>query len=196
MTSNDPDEIRRNIEQTRNDLSDNVNALSEKVTPSRIVDRRVQAAKSGMSSLRDRVMGSSAEDDGPGTVQNAKESVSDAASHVGDLASSAPDAVRQRTQGNPLAAGLIAFGVGWLLSSALPASEVEQRAAGQLKDSVQPLTEHVQQTAKDVAQNLQEPAQQALDEVKSAAGDATATVKDHAQSEAGDVKEHAQQVGS
>jgi hypothetical protein len=49
--------------------------------------------------------------------------VTSAASSVADAASSAPDMARRQTRGNPLAAGLIALGVGWLASSLLPLTE-------------------------------------------------------------------------
>jgi hypothetical protein len=111
---------------------------------------------------------------------------------VAEAASSAPAAVRQQAQGNPLAVGLIAFGVGWLVSSVLPASEAEKQAAVQVKDktteTVQPMA---QQAAKDVAQNLKEPAQQAVEEVKSTASDAASTVTDQAKSATDDVKDQA-----
>ena len=45
MTSSDPDVIRRQIEDTRRELSYDVDALNEKVNPARVVDRRVSAAK-------------------------------------------------------------------------------------------------------------------------------------------------------
>ena len=48
--------------------------------------------------------------------------------------STAATAARRQTQGNPLAAGLIAFGVGWLVSSLLPDSQKERELAHQLKD--------------------------------------------------------------
>ena len=38
---NDPDQIRRDIDRTQAHLSSDVDALTEKVTPSRIVERRV-----------------------------------------------------------------------------------------------------------------------------------------------------------
>ena len=38
--SNDPDEIRRQIEATRAGLSDDVNALSDKVSPTQIAKRQ------------------------------------------------------------------------------------------------------------------------------------------------------------
>jgi hypothetical protein len=55
-------------------------------------------------------------------------------SSAADMASSALEQARKRTWGNPLAAGLVVFGAGWLLSSLLPATEREQQAAAQLKD--------------------------------------------------------------
>ena len=45
MTSSDPEVIRRQIEDTRRELSYDVDALNEKVNPARVVDRRVTAAK-------------------------------------------------------------------------------------------------------------------------------------------------------
>ena len=46
MTSSDPDIIRRQIEDTRRELSYDVDALNEKVNPTRVMDRRVGRAKS------------------------------------------------------------------------------------------------------------------------------------------------------
>ena len=43
--SDDPDQIRREIERTQAHLSSDVDALTEKVTPSRIVARRVDRAR-------------------------------------------------------------------------------------------------------------------------------------------------------
>ena len=51
MTSSDPEVIRRQIEDTRRELSYDVDALNEKVNPARVVDRRVSAAKGRMTSL-------------------------------------------------------------------------------------------------------------------------------------------------
>ena len=51
MTSSDPDVIRRQIEDTRANLSYEVDALNEKVNPTRVVDRRVGKAKSSVAGL-------------------------------------------------------------------------------------------------------------------------------------------------
>lgn len=179
---NDPDQIRREIEATRADLSNNVNALSESVKPGNVARRQVDKVVGGAAGLKDRVMG--AADDASSSAGGA---VGDAAGSVKDAASSAPSALKSRTRGNPVAAGVVAFGLGWLISSLIPASDSEQKAATALKERAQPLTEGVTQAAKDVAGQLQEPLQQAAAEVKSTATDAASTVKDEATSGAQDV---------
>ena len=179
---NDPDQIRREIEATRADLSNNVNALTESVKPGNVARRQVDKVMGGAADLKDRVMGSA-----DGASSSAGSALGDAAGSVKDAAGSAPGAVTSRTRGNPVAAGLVAFGVGWLVASLIPASSAEQQAATALKDKAQPLTEGVTQAAKDVAGQLQEPLQQAAAEVKSTATDAASTVKDEATSNAQDV---------
>jgi Protein of unknown function (DUF3618) len=204
VSESSPAEIKRDIERTRAELSNDVNALSEKVTPGRIVERRVRRTRDAVSGVKERIMGDSdgdgfgrsAADSTQSAVSNAGDRMSSAASSVADVASSAPDAVRRQAAGNPLAAGLIAFGVGWLVSSLAPASQAEQNLATQVKDRAsdvaQPLAEQAQQAAKDVASNLQEPAQQAVEQVRSTAQDAASTVSEQAKGAAGDVKDQAQ----
>jgi len=203
-----PQEIQQQIEQTRASLSDGVNRLGEKVSPGRVVSRRVDRMKGSVSSLRERVMGS---DDGSG-VRGATASVGDKASSLSDSASSAasaassaasslqqatteaPQAVRRQAQGNPVAAGLIAFGVGWLLSSLAPATDAEARLAQQAEEKAKDqLAEPAKAKAQELAQNLKEPAQQAVQEVKSAATDAASQTADQAKSAAEDVRQPMQQ---
>ena len=42
-----PDQLKSEIDQTRDELSNNVNALADKVSPARITRRRLQAVKDG-----------------------------------------------------------------------------------------------------------------------------------------------------
>ena len=77
-----------------------------------------------------------------------------------------PATVKRKSQGNPLAAGLVAFGAGLLVSSLIPASSRERQAAVDLKERAEPLTQKVQEAAKEVAGNLREPAQQAAASLK------------------------------
>jgi len=210
MTSSDPDVIRRQIEDTRRELSYDVDALNEKVNPARVMDRRVSAAKGRMTSLKEKVMGSAQEttssvqgraSDVAGSMQDAAssaaESVQSAASSAATAVQQAPDTVVRQAQGNPLAAGLIAFGVGWLVSSLLPASQKEQELAQQAQDVVREhkdtLLEPAKQAAQEMGEQLKPAAQQAVEEVKSTAQEAAETVKDESRAAAQDVQGQAQQ---
>jgi uncharacterized protein YjbJ (UPF0337 family) len=189
--SDDPEVIRRDIESTRADLSRNVDALTEKVSPSRVVGRRVDRAKDAVGSVKDKVMGSNDDPYDRGTMGGATDKASSVASSIGDTATSAPTIARQKTRGNPLAAGMIAFGVGWLASSLLPATEKEQEAATAVKDKASEhsdtLTAPIKEAAGNAKENLRAPAQDAVQSVKGTATEATATVKDEAAAAKDDV---------
>jgi hypothetical protein len=198
--TNDPDQIKADIEATRAELSRDVDALAETVRPANVVQRQKDKVTSKVFGAKDSVMGSaaSAKDSVMGSAGHAHSASGDVLHSAGDAVSSAPHAARQQTQGNPLAAGLIALGVGWLVGSLLPATRVEREAAGTLKEKAAPLAHEVTDMAKEAAQNLQEPAQQAVQEVKSAGTEAVETVKSEGTSTAADVtgsaKESAQTV--
>lgn len=96
-----------------------------------------------------------------------------------------------KAEGNPLAVGLIAFGVGWLAASLIPASSAEKEAGAAIKETAQPLVHEVTDAAKDMAQNLKEPAQDAVENVKQSAQDAAEEVKSEASSAASDMKAEA-----
>ncbi|HYH26418.1 MAG TPA: DUF3618 domain-containing protein [Blastococcus sp.] len=221
MTSSDPEVIRRQIEDTRRELSYDVDALNEKVNPSRVMDRRVTAAKGRITNLKDKVMGSAhdttssaqgmasnaagsvqgAASNAAGTVQgaasNAAGTVQSAASSAVGAVQQAPDTIVRQAQGNPLAAGLIAFGAGWLVSSLLPATQKEQQLAQQaesaLREHKDMLIEPAKQAAQEIGDELKPAAQQAVAEVKSTAQGAAETVKQEGQSAAQDVQGQAQQ---
>lgn len=189
-----PEEIQQEIEQTRAGLSGNVDRLTEKVSPGRVVGRRVDRIKGSAGSLRERVMGSA--EDGGG-LRGAGESLSSAAGSVTDTVkdgvSGAPQAVRAKTQGSPLAAGLIAFGVGMLLSSLAPASDAEQQVAARAEDRAKELAQPLKQEGQQLAQDLKQPVQDAVAQVKSSATDAATETTEQAKSAAQDVREPLQQ---
>jgi hypothetical protein len=216
--STDPDQIRSEIDQTQRELSADVDALTEKISPQRIVERRVRRTRTAMTNVKDKIMGSTsdayqtagsttsgvgdsvgaraaaARDTVAGTASSAVDTVSSAV----DTVRSAPDTARRGTQGNPLAAGLIAFGAGWLLSALLPASEPEQRVASQVKDFAaeqgRPMAEELGQAGQQAAQELKESAQQRAEAVRETAADAASTVTGEALSAASDVTDQAQQA--
>jgi uncharacterized protein YjbJ (UPF0337 family) len=189
--SDDPEVIRRDIESTRADLSRNVDALTEKVSPSRVVGRKVDRAKDAVGSVKEKIMGSNDDTYHHGSVGGATEKASSVAATIGDTAASAPAMARQKTQGNPLAAGMIAFGVGWLASSLLPATAKEQEAATTVKDKAtehsDTLTAPLKEAAGSAKEHLRGPAQDAVQSVKGTATEATATVKDEASAAKDDV---------
>src|SRR6476661_11249095 len=170
--SNDPAQIRREIERTRTELSDNVNALGDKVNPGSIAKRQVGRVRGAATSVKDAVMGSAA--DAAGTGQQV-------ATTMGDAVTNAPNAVARKAQGSPIAAGLIAFGAGLLVSSLLPASRVEQQAAEKVKDTAQPMVDDLTATATDAAATVKDEATSAADDVKTQAQDSKDTVQQAAQ---------------
>ena len=131
----DPDQIRSNIEQTQQNLSADVDSLTEKVSPPRIMERRVQQTRSGDDHDEGQDYGRHGGPEPPTWArlsalqllrrktrwpQRPRRRPTWLARHRTRLPA-------RRTQGNPLTAGLIAFGAGWLLASLLPATEPEQR---------------------------------------------------------------------
>ena len=202
--STDPDQIRSEIDQTQRELSADVDALTEKLSPQRMVERRVRRTRSAMTNMKDRIMGSTSDayqttgsaasgvgESVSARASAARDTVAGTASSAVDTVRSAPDTARRSTQGNPLAAGLIAFGAGWLLSALLPASEPEQQVASQVKDFAveqgRPVAEQLGQAGQQAAQELKESAQQRAEAVKETAADAASTVTGEAQSAASDV---------
>ena len=136
--SNDPDQIREQIQVTRGTLSSDVNTLADTVRPGNVARRQV-----------DKV----------------------------------------RSVGNPLAAGLIAFGTGWLVASLIPSSGPEQRAATKARENASVLTEPLGEAAGQVGSNLRGPAQEAADAVKATAAEAAASVRSEGVSAVQDVKD-------
>jgi gas vesicle protein len=208
--STDPDQIRSEIDQTQRELSADVDALTEKLSPPRIVERRVQRTREAMTNVKDKIMGSTSDayQTAGSATSGVGQSVSDRASSARDTAAgvassaadtvrSAPDTIRRRATGNPLAAGLIAFGAGVLLSSLIPASDPEQQVATQVKDFAteqgRPVAQQLGEAGQQAAQELKESAQQRAESVKQTASDAAASVTDEAQSAASDVKGQAQE---
>jgi hypothetical protein len=188
--SENPDAIRADIEATRARLGTNVDAVADKVTPSNIVHRQTDKVKDAVFGVKEKVMG--AADTATSNVHSATGNAgSSIGSTIGDAGSAIADAPHQaavKTQGNPLAAGLIAFGAGLLVSSLIPPSQKEREAAEALKNAAEPVTTQLTEAAKDMAEGLKEPAQEAMENVKATATDAVQTVKDEGQGSVSDVK--------
>lgn len=196
MTS-DPEQLRREIEGTRRELSADVDALTEKINPSLAVKRQMAHVRGSMTDMKDKIMGSaenavsSAGDTVRAAASGVVERTSSTASEVTDAVSSLPQAAQRQARGNPLAAGLVVFGAGWLVSSLLPTSRKEQQLTNQAKNVVSqqahPLAQQLGQATSEMAENLRKPAQQAVESVRSTASRATSTLVDEGRSAVEDV---------
>ena len=186
-------ELKQDIARTRDDLGDTLDAIGDRVSPGRMIERRTNRAKQGFRSIRERVMGtaSSTTSSIGQTAHGATDRVTGAASSAVDTVKELPDTVRTQSQGNPLLAGGLAFGVGFLAAAAMPPSRMEREKAEQLMASMPPVTEQVGNVVKEAADHLREPAREAATNVKDAASEAARDVADTAKQ---DVKDAAQQA--
>jgi len=187
-------EVKSEIEDTRQEMSEKIDAIADRTSPARIIRRRREWMSDGWRSVRERLMGrtedtyGSASDTAHGMVGSAR----DTAGSVAEGARQAPEKVLEQTQGNPIAAGLIAFGGGLLVASLIPPSEAEQRLAGQVVEKAQPLHDEVQRAGHEVVDDLRSTAQEGAEQVKQRAAEAAGTVQEDVRSSAGSVKEQAQ----
>jgi uncharacterized protein YjbJ (UPF0337 family) len=207
----EPDRLKADIENTRASLTRDVDLLAEKTSPRQVARRRWTAVK-------ERVMGTTEDtryaahekanaareqahrvgDKASELTGTARDKASDLSDTAQEKASAAADRVRQapqtvarQTQGNPLAAGIIAFGVGLLSASLIPVTDAERRAGQQLKEQSGDLTDKVKDVANDLKDELGGTVQQAAGQVKETARDAAQTTKDTARSNAQDVRQTA-----
>ena len=189
----DPEVIRREIEQTRERMGETVEALGYKAdVPSRAKD-----------AVSDR-------------VTSVKEKITGATSSVGDSISGATDTMNERTpstgdvkqaarrgagiaQENPLGLAIGSIALGFLAGMLAPSTRVENEKLGpmadQVKDQVretgQEALEHGKSIAQDVAGTAQESLQQVKEDVKSTAQESASEHGDRFQRSA---QESAEQV--
>lgn len=197
MMSN-PEQIRADIEVTRDELGRDVDALADKVSPPKIIERKKTRMRQMLGDVKGRVMGVA--DDVGGSASSTGHAVGDKLGAAGDAVKDLPHKARQSAQGTPLVAGLVTAGLGFLIASLIPATDAERRLSTQLRDQAQPFVDKAVDKAKgaaqEVAQNLKEPAKDAVQEVKESATASAETVKDEAQHTATRVKENVGGGGS
>ena len=183
------EELTTQIEDTRERMAGNLDTLQDRMSPSAIVERRKQAARDRVSSVKDKVMGS---------AHSATDSVSSAASSatsgVSGTGSNVASTAQDQFQGSPLAAGLVAFGAGVVLASMLPASRMEAEAAHRVVETAkehQDVLEDAKSAGQEIVQNLKDNASDAAHQVKDSAQESAQTVKQEGQSSAQSVKDQA-----
>jgi ElaB/YqjD/DUF883 family membrane-anchored ribosome-binding protein len=181
------EELTTQIEDTRGDLARDVDALTDRVSPSRMVERRKAAARGRMRQLRSKVMG---------TAHSGQHATTSTAQHAVDTVSGttqdAMSTIEDRVEGSPLAAGVIAFGAGMVLSALIPASDAEAQAAQKVVDTAkehgQPVMDEAKSVGQEMGENLKQSATEAGQQVKDTAQQSAEHVKAQGQSSAQEVK--------
>jgi hypothetical protein len=97
---------------------------------------------------------------------------------VGIMGSEGVGGQAGESQGNPLAAGIIAFGVGLLVGSILRPTKVEQQGLSAIADMAEPALDVAIQAASDLGHGLQESTGHAADKVGEVLTDATREIVD------------------
>jgi gas vesicle protein len=173
----DPEVIRREIEQTRERMGETVEALGYKAdVPSRAKEK-VSGAVTG---VKERIVGAA------DTVNEQTPSTGDV-KHVAKRGASV-------AQENPLGLAIGSVAIGFLAGMLIPSTNVENEKLGpvadQVKDSAvqtgQQALEHGKQVAQEVAATAQEHVQEAVSDVRE-------TAQQSAQEHGQQVKEDAQE---
>jgi gas vesicle protein len=186
--------LRVDIAQRRESMTDTIDAIEDRVVPSRIIERRRTAFRSWVGGAKERVMGSAhaAGDQASSTASK----VGDGMSHATDAVTNAPQQVQRATAGSPLIAGAVAFGIGALVAVLLPESGPEQRAVAAVQPQLAAAADAVKDAGQQAIETAKTSAQDAAQQFKSSATEHAHEVSDEAKSAAAQVKDTAQQGDS
>ena len=179
----DPDAIRQDIEQTRADLGETVEAVGYKAdVPSRAKDAVSDKVENMKSKVSD-------------TATRAKEAVTGAADRASDATPSRGQ-VKQTTRRaagmareNPLGLAIGATALGFLAGLAVPSTRVEDERLGRVSDQVM---DKVKETGQEALDRGKQVAQEVASTAAETAKDKT---QEHGQELADSAKQHAQDVG-
>ena len=171
----DPDAIRREIEQTRERMGETVEALGYKAD---VPARTKEKVTGKVTGVKERIVG-------------AADSVNESTPSTGDVKQAAQRGASV-AQENPLGLAIGSIAIGFLAGMLIPSTRVENEKLGpmadQVKDQVQSTAQEALDHGKQVAQEVASTAQE---QVTQAAQQVTQEVKDTAQSAA---QEHGEQV--
>ena len=199
-------QVRADIERTREDLGQDLDAIGDKISPRQAVRRRTDRVRGTLTDMKERIMGSaesatsSVSSGGSSMAGSVRDTASDVTSAVGDAASGAvdavrgaPDVIKTKTEGNPMAVGLIAFGLGALAGTILPSTQTEKSIAPQLRERVvEPMKETASEAAREVGQDLRGSTEEAAERVKQTAQEGAQRLTEETRHRMEDVKSEAQ----
>jgi ElaB/YqjD/DUF883 family membrane-anchored ribosome-binding protein len=191
----DPDAIREDIEQTRAEMSEAVEAVGYKAdVPSRAKDKVSET----MDSVKNKVSGTAtrAKEAVVGTASRAGNTMSDTTSRVGDATPSGGQVKQQAkraaglAQENPLGLAVGAAALGFLAGLAVPSTRVENERLG-------PVADQVKDKVKETGQEALDRGKQVAQEVASSAAEtAKQSTQEHGQDLAHSAKQNAQDLGA
>ena len=101
---------------------------------------------------------------------------------------------REQAAGSPLGAGLVVFGIGFIIAAAFPPTEPEIVVAERATDALEPAKDAALEAVRNVANDIKEGAVDAAQQVKTTAADAAGTVVENAKQQAAATKDEAQQA--
>jgi gas vesicle protein len=182
-------ELRRNAEIERARMGNTLEAIGDRLSPERVVERRKAAVGQGFKRMREAVMGSPEYIEPTASrlrdqAENAASSAADAARSAADKVQHAPEMVMDQARGNPIAAGLVAFGIGALVATAFPKTRTEQHLVERARPQIDSAKDELQGAGRAVAADVREQTKSAADEVTSAGKEAASNVADEAKSTA------------
>jgi hypothetical protein len=165
------EELRDDIELRREHLTRDFDAIGDRVSPNRIVERRTKAWRGRVRNAKESIMGRTEEVTG---------AVGAEAGELRDRAGEVPTIVRHQTEGNPLAAGLIAFGAGLLVATVLPETRRERRLAREVQPHLEGVARSAMDSGRSMAGELKPAVQESAQHVQEAARASAARVTDEA----------------
>ncbi len=189
-------ELRQHAEADRARMGETLEAIGDRLSPASMVERRKAAVGERFRRVRESVMGSPGymEPSSGGLRERASQTASsatDAARTAADKMQHAPEMLADQTRGNPLAAGLVAFGAGMLIATAFPRTRTEQRLVATAQPQLESAKQELRDAGRDLADSAKDQAQQAAQEVSSAGKEAASNVADQAKSSAQHVADQA-----
>lgn len=182
----EPSQIRQEIEETRAEMGDTVDALAYKAD----VKGRM---KESIADKRDRLVEQ---------IQGTKGKVSDAAPDAEQVRDGAREVVGV-AQENPIGLALGGLAAGFLAGMLLPSSRIEDERVGPIADQVKETAvetageavdrgrQVVSQVAEQAVEEAKEVGQHAVENAKEAGGQQTEELKDSAREGAEEVRDQA-----
>lgn len=184
------EDLKRQLEAQREEVGRDLIVIGDRISPGRMAERGQARMRQRAHRLRERVMGTV--EDGRHQVGGTASSVGDSAHDLAQRTREAPEHLAERVEGNPIAAGFIAFGLGLLAASMIPATRREQELARQAQPRLEEAAGTVAETAKDVAADLRSSAEEEAmtlgEEAKEAARVTAGAAQEHAGSAASKVR--------